>query len=156
MATFEVQASEGWLDTGVTLVADHTKGVSIRAAGTWVQDPGWGPVEADGSKPNDSRYYPHIGVEGKKEWPYHGSGAKAGQLIGKWGEDGPPFAINKHNPISGESRADTTRTLRLMINDRSFEMDTNSGALTVTIALYDRENPNGPSQRWDRIAQRWV
>ncbi|MEV5576465.1 hypothetical protein AB0L06_41095 [Spirillospora sp. NPDC052269] len=94
---FIVFADQGWQDTRVGRPSPDLALMS-QASGTWCFDTtarDWATRDANGRKYGNTRWYGPT-AQDDTSCRFHGLGARRGQLIGRWGEDGQPFLIGDH------------------------------------------------------------
>ena len=71
-----------------------------------------------------------ISIVGDTSYPYSGPGARYGQLIYKWGENGTPLPAWHSEELGKENTGD----LFLRMNDKGDTMHDNSGLITVVVS----------------------
>jgi len=155
----KVSATDGWQDTGYRIGAQSAPKVILRASGEWctnTEDRNFGRRDADGRTPNSGRTYLHK-VAGDDDYPYHGSDALMGQLVGRFGEKGEPFLVGKQKSFRVDGMPSDV-SLWLCCNDPiGSAKRNNDGSLDVTLELDDeRDVFAARKQHFDRVAGRWV
>lgn len=118
---FTVQATQGWLSTGITVNTKQYFGI-WQKSGSWTVDKNnFGNVDAAGYPPQiDQTIFQGCKYNGS--WPY-------GLLLGKVGTN--VFPIGR----GGSFLSSQSGVLQLGINDQSSCLGDNAGALSVSVGL---------------------
>ena len=122
-SSFQLPASAGWYDTGISLSASQV--VTIRASGSVSISVDNRPdrYKTPEGDPNDTTSNPNYHL------PFVAPGLVPWSLVGKIGDNGVPFQVGRRKTIQAQSSG----KLYLSINDNNF--DDNSGNWDVTVLL---------------------